>query len=62
MENHQRQNGKIAAKAPFATFMQPLQQIYDRDCKTQSESQDSTEEQVPFERPWRSHSTEICTD
>ena len=31
-------------------------------CKTQSESQNSTGEQVPFEKPWRSHSTAICTD
>ena len=31
-------------------------------CKTQSESQDSTGEQVPFEQPWRSHSTAIFTD
>ena len=31
-------------------------------CKTKSESQDCTGEQVPFEKPWRSHSTAICTD
>ena len=31
-------------------------------CKIQSESQNSTGEQVPFEKPWRSHSTAICTD
>jgi len=30
-------------------------------CKTQSESQDITEEQVPFEKPWRSHFTKTCT-
>ena len=31
-------------------------------CKRQSESQDSTGEQVRFEKLWRSHSTAICTD
>ena len=29
--------------------------------KTQSDPQDATEEQVPFEQPWRSHSTATCT-
>jgi len=33
-----------------------------RTYKPQSESQDSTEEQVPFEQPWRSRSPTICTD
>ena len=33
-----------------------------RDLQTQSESKDSTEEQVPLEKPRRSHSTVICTD
>ena len=31
-------------------------------CKTQSELQHGTEEQVPFEKPWRSQPTAICTD
>ena len=31
-------------------------------CKRPSESHASTGEQVPFEKPWRSHSTAICTD
>ena len=31
-------------------------------CKTQAELQDSTGEQVPFEKRWHSHSTVICTD
>ena len=32
------------------------------DLQKTSESQDTTREQVPFEKPWRSHSTAICTD
>ena len=31
-------------------------------CKTQSESQQMTQEQVAFEEPWRSYSTAICRD
>ena len=29
-------------------------------CKTQSESQDSTAEQLPFDQRWRNHSTAVC--
>ena len=45
----------------IASMMQQFQRdLPRRTCKTQSESQGSTAEQLPFNQRWRNHSTAIC--
>ena len=46
----------------IASVMQQFQGDLPRrvTSKTQSESQDSTAKQLPFEQPWHNHSTVIC--
>ena len=53
-----RANPNIQIAALLQQFQCDLPTV---TCKTQSESQDITEEQVPFEKPWRSHFTKTCT-
>ena len=62
-ENHQHQNGQNLLQSTIhICHATTTIRFTTSTCKRKSESQDSTGEQVLFGKPWRSHSTAICTD